>query len=94
LVLEGTKSNRNGFGAQVRLDVGGRVHYAEARCPTTYASQSDSRLHFGLFQTPRVQRIEIRWPSGQVQTLEDIPADQFLKIREPGASRWPKPTAN
>jgi len=88
LQLEGTRSNRDGFGAQVRLSAGGRVYSAQHRCPTTYVFQSDPRLHFGLGTATRVERIEIRWPSGQVQTLTDVPADQILKIREPGQSRW------
>lgn len=88
LQLEGSRGNRDGFGAQVRLKVDGRIHYAEMRCPTTYVFQQDPRLHFGLGGASRVERIDIRWPSGQLQTLTDVPPNQILKVREPGPSRW------
>ncbi len=88
LRLEGARGNRDGFGAQVRVTAGGRVLAAEARCPTSYVFQQDSRLHFGLGTNRAAERIEIRWPGGQVQTLNHTPADQVLKIREPGESRW------
>jgi hypothetical protein len=82
LKLEGTRSNRDGFGAQVRVTVAGQVHYAEARCPTSYVFQEDTRLHFGLAAQTRADRLEIRWPSGQTQILTNIGADQTLLVRE------------
>ena len=57
---------------------------AEARCPFGFLTQSDRRLHFGLGKAETVERIEIRWPSKQVQELRDIKVDQILKVREPG----------
>ena len=60
LDLEGTKSNRDGFGAKVTLMAGGRTVRAEARCPTTYLFQGDRRLHFGLGKASNVDSIEIR----------------------------------
>jgi hypothetical protein len=89
LELEGTLSNRDGFGTQVRLTSGGRTQCAEARCPTSYLFQQDPRLHFGLADAALVDRIELRWPSGETQRLTNILADQILKVTEPGASRWP-----
>jgi len=83
LQLEGTRSNRNGYGALITLSAGGRVHQAEAMCPTGFLMQSDARVHFGLGTATRVDRIEIRWPSGVRQALEDLPVDQILKVREP-----------
>lgn len=88
LRLEGTRGNRDGFGAQVRVTAGGHTFYAEGRCPTSYVFQQDPRLHFGLADNKSVERIEIRWPSGQGQTLTNVAADQILKVREPGESRW------
>jgi hypothetical protein len=88
LTLEGTRGNRDGFGAQVKVTAGGRVQQAEARCPTTYVFQQDARLHFGLGGHAQADRVEIRWPGGQTQTLTNVAADRILKIREPGASRW------
>lgn len=87
LHLEGTKSNRNGFGALVKVHAGGRILAAECRCPTTYVFQSDPRLHFGLGPNSKVERIEIRWPSGQTQALTDIEPDTILRLREPGDNR-------
>lgn len=85
LSLVGTRCNRDAFGAIVKLTAGPRVFHAEVRCPTSYLFQHDSRLHFGLGSAARVDRIEIRWPkpSGQVQVLADIGADQILEILEP-----------
>lgn len=88
LRLAGTRMNRNAFGAKVLVTAGDKTQSAESRCATSYVSQSDSRLHFGLGDASRVDRIEVRWASGQKQTLDDIPANQVLVIREPGDSRW------
>lgn len=86
--LEGTQSNRDGFGALVEVTVGERVLRREARCPTGYVFQDDTRLHFGLGAASQVERIEIRWPSGVVQVLTEVAANQILKVEEPGESRW------
>src|SRR5450759_3894644 len=87
LDLEGTKSNRDGFGAKVTLKAGGRTVRAEARCPTTYRVQGYRRLHFGLGKASKVDSIEIAWPSGQSQRLENVRPGQILKVREPGERR-------
>lgn len=87
LDLEGTKSNRDGFGARVTLKAGGRTVRAEARCPTTYLFQGDRRLHFGLGKASKVDSIEIAWPSGRSQMLESVRPGQILKVREPGERR-------
>jgi len=47
-----------------------------------YISQSDLRLHFGLGKSTRVEKIVIRWPSGLVETLSDLPANQYYVVRE------------
>jgi hypothetical protein len=85
LDLQGTRSNRNGYGAVVTVTASGRIFRTEARCPVSYISQADRRLHFGLGGDSRAERIEIRWPSGQLQTLENVAADQVLKVKEPGS---------
>ena len=87
LDLEGTRSNRDGFGAVITVEAGGKLAYAEARCPTGFLGSSDRRVHFGLGGSPRVDRIQIKWPSGTLQVLESVQADQILKVKEPtGAS--------
>ena len=81
--LAGSRSNRDGFGAKVAVVAGDRTWRAEARCPTSYVFQQDPRLHFGLGPRTKIDRIEIRWPSGQTQTLGNPAIDQVLRIQEP-----------
>jgi enediyne biosynthesis protein E4 len=78
LKLVGTKSNRDGIGARVRIG----TQYAEMTTTVGYASSSDVPLHFGLGPAAMVPRIEIRWPDGAVQTLTNVKADRILTIRE------------
>jgi enediyne biosynthesis protein E4 len=82
LDLEGTKSNRDGFGSRITVTAGGKSYYAEARCPAAFLGQSDRRVHFGLGSSQTVESIEIRWPSGTVQTLNNVKPDQVLKVKE------------
>ena len=83
LQLEGTRSNRSGYGARMTLSAGDLTVRAEALCPTGFLTQGDPRVHFGLGARQKADRIEIRWPSGTVQWLTNVVADQILKIREP-----------
>ena len=84
LDLEGTASNRAGIGAEVRLaPESGPTQYNHATTAVGYASSSDSRVHFGLGADRRARRIEIRWPSGRRQTLEDVAAGQIVAVVEP-----------
>lgn len=76
--LRGTRSNRDGFGA--RMKVNGQTRFATSA--GSYLSASDKRLHFGL-GAAETAKIEIAWPSGVRQTLNDVHADQFLEVREP-----------
>jgi hypothetical protein len=84
LDLEGTKSNRDGFGAKVKVIAADRTYVGEARCAFGFLMQSDRRLHFGLGAATNVDQVEIRWPSGQAQVLKHVLVDQILKVREPG----------
>lgn len=79
----GTKSNRDGIGARVIILAGGQTQHAEVQSGGSYLSHSDLRLHFGLGKAERVDRLEVRWPSGAVQVLSDIAADQVLTVVEP-----------
>src|SRR5882672_6216732 len=76
--LRGTRSNRDGYGA--RVQVNGQTRYATST--VGYLSASDKRLHFGLGTTDKA-KVEIMWPSGIHQTLNEVHADQFLEVREP-----------
>jgi hypothetical protein len=83
LDLQGTCSNRDGFGALVKVTAGGRTYAAESRCAFGFLMQGDRRLHFGLGKADLVERIQIRWPVGQTQELTNVKADQILKVKEP-----------
>jgi enediyne biosynthesis protein E4 len=78
LRLTGTKSNRDGIGARVR--VGSQMEEMSTTCG--YASSSAVPLHFGLGAATALPKIEIRWPSGRVQTLTNVKADQVVAVRE------------
>lgn len=83
LKLVGTKSNRMGIGAQIKLTAkDGSMQWNEATTAVGYASSSDPRVHFGLGANSRVKEIEIHWPSGIKQVLRDLPVDQILTIQE------------
>jgi hypothetical protein len=83
LQLVGRSSNRDGVGARVKLAFGGTEQVAQKKNSTGYLSQSDHRLHFGLGEHAVVDRIEIVWPSGKVQVLENVRAGRILTITEP-----------
>ncbi len=78
ITLRGTRSNRDGLGA--RVQVNGQTRFATTA--GSYESANDKRLHFGL-GSAKSAKIEVFWPSGTHQVLNDISADQFLEIREP-----------
>jgi enediyne biosynthesis protein E4 len=82
LQLVGTKSNRAAIGARVTIRAGGVTQFDEVRGGGSYLSQSDLRLHFGLGASTRMESVEIRWPSGKVETLHDIAADKIYTIVE------------
>jgi hypothetical protein len=82
----GTKSNHDGIGTQIKLtSPSGAVQYNQVTTAGSYASSSDKRVHFGLGHDKRVKEIVLRWPSGTIQTLHNVNADQILKVTE-GAS--------
>jgi hypothetical protein len=82
--LEGTKSNRDAIGARIKLVAGGKAQYNHVAFAAGYASSSAGPVHFGLGSAKSAGLVEIRWPSGIVQTLKDVPADRVVKVKEPG----------
>jgi enediyne biosynthesis protein E4 len=82
LKLVGTKSNRDGIGAVVRLSSGGESQTQMLRSGSSYLSSSELVLTFGLAQRDKVESIEIRWPSGQVDRLSSVPAGQTITVTE------------
>jgi enediyne biosynthesis protein E4 len=83
LKLAGTRSNRSALGAKVKLTSGGRTQFDEVRSGSSYLSQNDLRIHFGLGSSSKAERIEIEWPSGTQQTLRDVAGDRVVSIEEP-----------
>ncbi|HZS55229.1 MAG TPA: CRTAC1 family protein [Bryobacteraceae bacterium] len=84
LDLRGTKSNRDGIGAKVKLIAeSGRVQYGMVTTTASYQSAQDRRLFFGLAQEKVVRSVEIEWPSGAKQTIENPPMRKILTITEP-----------
>ncbi len=84
LKLVGTKSNRMGIGAQVRITTqDGRQQWNEVTTAVGYACASDSRVHFGLGTDKRVKELVIRWPSGLEQVLHDMDGDRVVTVEEP-----------
>jgi enediyne biosynthesis protein E4 len=86
LELRGTKSNRMGIGARVKITgEDGLKQYNHVTTSVGYESSSDVRVHFGLgAASAKVREIEILWPSGTKQELHDVPGDRVVKIEEPG----------
>ena len=82
----GRTSNRDGIGARVKVISGDLIQVEQVRSGSGYLSQNDLRLYFGLRDRKRVDRVEIRWPSGIVQTVEALSIDRIHRIEEPETS--------
>jgi hypothetical protein len=82
LKLVGTKSNRDGIGARIRLVSGGQSQFWNVSTASGYASSSAGPAHFGLGTAKIADEIEIRWPSGTVQKLKNVGADRVLRVQE------------
>jgi len=89
--LIGTKSNRAAIGARVTIRATGVKQFSEVRGGGSYLSQNDLRLHFGLGTAKKMESIEIRWPSGKVETLENVAADAIYTFVEGAGIRESKP---
>ncbi len=80
--LMGTKSNKMAIGAKVTVSAGKLLQTAEVRAGGSYLSSNDPRLHFGLAAETKMNEVTIRWPSGNAETLKDVPADFIYTIVE------------
>ncbi len=78
----GTKSNRDGMGARIKVVSASGTRYGHVNTAVGYGGASDRRVHFGLGRDTVAQRIEIAWPSGTLQVLENVAADQVLVVKE------------
>jgi hypothetical protein len=93
LKLVGTKSNRDGIGAVVRLTSGGDTQTQMLRSGSSYLSSSELILTFGLGQRDKAEAIEVRWPSGQVDRLSNVAAGQTITVSEGKAQTSSRPYA-
>lgn len=82
LQLEGTKSNRDGIGAKIKIVAGGATQFNNVSSASGYASSSAGPVHFGLGAAKKADEVEIRWPSGTVQVLKNVTANQVVKVKE------------
>ena len=80
--LAGTKSNRLAIGARLKLVAGGMTQTSQILSGGSYLSQNDLRVHFGLGAATKIESLEIRWPSGEMETLKDLDADRFYAVLE------------
>ena len=80
--LIGTKSNRDGIGASLKLTSGEFQQVEQAKGGMSYMSASDPRIHFGLGKRAKISALEITWPSGQVDRLTNVPINQIITIKE------------
>jgi hypothetical protein len=82
LKLVGTKSNRSAIGARVRVTAGGVTQMREIKAGSSYLGESDLRVHVGLGRAARIDRLDVRWPSGATETIPDAPINSVLTITE------------
>jgi hypothetical protein len=80
--LEGTKANRLALNTRVRAIAGHLVQLDEVRSGGSYLSQNDLRIHFGLGDHPKVDKVEIIWPNGKIESILNLAADRYYTIRE------------
>lgn len=88
--LEGVKTNSHGIGATVIVTAGNRTHAQPVVSQASYYSHNDVRLHFGLGTRTAADRIEVRWPSGVVDVLQNVKGRQVVKIREGSSVEQPR----
>jgi enediyne biosynthesis protein E4 len=78
----GTRSNRDGIGAKISVKAGKRICVDEVRSGSSYISQNDLRVHFGLGLASKIDAVEIRWPSGLVERFDNLAADAIHTLKE------------
>ena len=78
----GVKSNRDGIGARISCVTDDGTQIDEVRSGGSYYSQNDLRVHFGLANARKVKALEIRWPSGRADTVNDVGVNQFITVKE------------
>jgi enediyne biosynthesis protein E4 len=82
ILLIGTKSNRDGIGASLKLTAEGETHVEQAKGGMSYMSANDPRIFFGLGRRAKIDSLEITWPSGQIDRLKGVPVDRIIAVKE------------
>ena len=82
LTLVGTKSNRSAVGTRVKITTGSLTQLREVKAGSSYLGQSELRVHAGLGRATRVDRVELRWPSGATETIDNLPANMRVTLTE------------
>jgi hypothetical protein len=80
--LEGVRSNRDAIGAELTLYWNGQKQLQQVSAGSGFAAQNDLRLHFGLGKNPRIEKAVIHWPSGSIQTLDNLNPDRLYDVKE------------
>ena len=80
--VAGSAGNRDGLGARVTVAAGGRTQVREVKSGSSYLGQNDVRVHIGLGESTRIERVDVRWLGGRVDTLRDVAANQIITITE------------
>jgi enediyne biosynthesis protein E4 len=84
--LAGSRANRDGVGARIKVTAGSRWQTALVKTGASYCSQSELVATFGLDQATQADRVEVTWPGGAVQTIESVPSRTLLVVHEDGSS--------
>ncbi len=87
----GVRSNRDGIGARITLGAGKRILVDEVRSGSSYISQNDLRVHFGLGSASKIDSVQVRWPSGLTERFDQISVDAFHTLTEGSGSALPAP---
>jgi hypothetical protein len=92
--LIGTESNRRGIGARLTLSIGNQILVRSAKAGSSYLGQNDGRVHFGMGDAEGAEKLEIAWPSGQVDIFEGIEANRIVTVQEGGTVESSVPYSN
>ena len=85
-VLQGSRSNRSGIGAQLRITIGGKTYLRFADGGNGFASQSTARVHIGLADVDKIDELEVRWPSGEKQIFKNVASNRIHRVMEGNAA--------
>jgi enediyne biosynthesis protein E4 len=88
----GTRSNRDGIGARITVKIGNRTLVDEVRSGSSYISQNDLRVHFGLGSAAKLDLVQVRWPSGVMERFEDLSVDGIRTLKEGSGTAIVAPT--